>query len=115
VRVIEARAKVPDRVSIRGKKYQITYLEDHKMRLEEALRRRDPDRLNMLYGQLASKVKYQAIRATPERAQPVKAASPKRATMSARSRPSAAKKVSRPHKKSGSTPRRPSRAARSRP
>ncbi len=47
-RVIGARAKVPERVRIQGKPYQITYLEDHKQRLEEAIRRHDNDRLGML-------------------------------------------------------------------
>jgi hypothetical protein len=61
VRVIDARARVPERVRIRGREYQVAYLEDHKQRLEEAIRRRDADRLNMLYGQLASKVKYQIL------------------------------------------------------
>jgi hypothetical protein len=61
VRVIDAHARVPERVRIRGREYQVAYLEDHKQRLEEAIRRRDADRLNMLYGQLASKVKYQLL------------------------------------------------------
>lgn len=65
VRVIEARSKVPERVRIKTKDYQITYLDDHRQRLEEALRRHDPDRLSMLYGQLASKVKYQLMRGRP--------------------------------------------------
>jgi hypothetical protein len=62
VRVIQARAKVPERVRLQKRAYQITYLEDHRQRIEEALRRHDSDRLNMLFGQLASKVKYQLIR-----------------------------------------------------
>lgn len=62
VRIVQARAKVPDRVTILKRQYQLTYLEDHRQRLEEALRRHDPDRLNMLFGQLASKVKYQLLR-----------------------------------------------------
>jgi hypothetical protein len=61
VRAIDADARVPERVRIRGREYQVAYLEDHKQRLEEAIRRRDADRLNMLYGQLASKVKYQLL------------------------------------------------------
>ena len=69
VRVIQARAKVPERVRILKREYLITYLEDHRGRLEEALRRHDSDRLSMLFGQLASKVKYQLLRrvGTPER------------------------------------------------
>jgi len=62
VRLIESRSRVPERVRVRGRQYQLTYLEDHKHRLEESIRRRDSERRNMLYGQLASKVKYQLIR-----------------------------------------------------
>jgi hypothetical protein len=62
VRVIEARAKVPERVRLQKREYQITYLDDHRQRIEEALRRHDRDRLNMLFGQLASKVKYHLLR-----------------------------------------------------
>lgn len=62
VRVVQTRAKVPERVRILKREYQITYLDDHRQRLEEALRRHDSDRLNMLFGQLASKVKYQLLR-----------------------------------------------------
>jgi hypothetical protein len=61
-RVIQARTKVPARVRIQKREYQITYLEDHRQRIEEAIRRHDTDRLNMLFGQLASKVKYQLLR-----------------------------------------------------
>ncbi len=70
VRVIGARGKVPERVSVRGRGYLITYLDDHRQRLEDALRRHDVDRINMLYGQLASKVKYQLLRATTSRERP---------------------------------------------
>lgn len=66
-RVIGVRSKVPERVTIHGKPYQITYLEDHKQRLEEAIRRHDSDRLGMLFGQLPSKVKYQLLRASSTR------------------------------------------------
>jgi len=62
VRVVSARSKVPERVAVRGRNYLITYLDDHRQRLEDALRRHDVDRVNMLYGQLASKVKYQLMR-----------------------------------------------------
>ena len=62
VRVIQARAKVPERIKIQKRDYQITYLEDHRQRIEEALRRHDSDRVNMLFGQLTSKVKYQLLR-----------------------------------------------------
>lgn len=62
VRLVGTRAKVPEKVRVRGNHYQLTYLDDHKHRLEDALTRHDSDRLNMLYGQLASKVKYQVLR-----------------------------------------------------
>jgi len=61
-RIVQARAKVPERVRIQTRQYQITYLDDHRQRIEEALRRHDTDRLGMLFGQLASKVKYQLLR-----------------------------------------------------
>jgi len=64
VRVVESRRKVPARLTIRGKRYELTYLEDHRHRMEEAIRRGDVDRLGMLYGQLSSKVKYQLKRTT---------------------------------------------------
>ena len=62
VRVVQARAKVPEKVRIQKREYRITYLDDHRQRIEEAIRRHDGDRLNMLFGQLASKVKYQLLR-----------------------------------------------------
>jgi hypothetical protein len=62
VRVVQARSKVPERVRILKREYQITYLDDHRQRIEEALRRHDSDRVSMLFGQLASKVKYQLLR-----------------------------------------------------
>ena len=65
VRIVQARAKVPERVMVQKRQYQITYLDDHRQRIEEALRRHDTDRLNMLFGQLASKVKYQLLRRRP--------------------------------------------------
>jgi len=68
VRIIEAQRKVPEKVVVRSREYVITYLEDHMNRLQEALRRYDSDRLNMLYGQLASKVKYQMQRIVAGRA-----------------------------------------------
>lgn len=70
VRIIEARKKVPERVRVRAREYLITYLEDHQRRLQDALQRYDSDRLNMLYGQLASKVKYQLLRRLPGRERP---------------------------------------------
>ena len=68
VRVIESRRKVPEKVVVKSREYLLTYLEDHQRRLEEALQRYDADRLNMLYGQLASKIKYQLLRRLPARA-----------------------------------------------
>lgn len=68
VRVIESRRKVPEKVIVKSKEYALTYLEDHQRRLEEALHRYDADRLNMLFGQLASKIKYQLLRRLPARA-----------------------------------------------
>jgi hypothetical protein len=62
VHVIQARARVPEHVRIQKREYVITYLDDHRQRIEEALRRHDADRLSMLFGQLASKVKYQVRR-----------------------------------------------------
>lgn len=70
VRVIAARGKVPERVALRARNYLITYLDDHRQRLEDALRRHDLDRVNMLYGQLASKVKYQLLRGSASRERP---------------------------------------------
>jgi hypothetical protein len=60
--IIQACGKVPERVQVQKREYQITYLDDHRQRIEEALRRHDTDRLNMLFGQMASKVKYQLLR-----------------------------------------------------
>jgi hypothetical protein len=67
VRGVREKRQVPERVTVAKRAYQITYLEDHKQRIEEALRRYDQDRLGMLFGQLASKVKYQVIRQLPTR------------------------------------------------
>ena len=63
VRIIQERAQVPEKVRIRTKQYQITYLEDHRQRLEEAMRRHDIDRLGMLFGQLPGRIKYQLMKA----------------------------------------------------
>jgi hypothetical protein len=92
VRIVEARSKVPDKVAVKGREYQITYLEDHQRRLEEALMRFDRDRLNMLYGQLASKVKYQLLRRLPAR--PASKAEPKKAAPAAR--PASRRPVAKP-------------------
>jgi hypothetical protein len=98
VRVVETRRKVPDRVQVRSREYQITYLDDHQRRMEEAIHRFDGDRLNMLYGQLASKVKYQMLRRVPARPQAkAKAAAPKKAKATAKGpkKPKPAKRASR--------------------
>ncbi len=68
VRIIDSRRKVPAKVIVKSKEYLLTYLEDHQRRLEEAMSRYDRDLLNMLYGQLASKIKYQVLRRVPARA-----------------------------------------------
>jgi hypothetical protein len=70
VRVIQVCAKVPERVRVQKREYQITYLDDHRQRIEEALQRHDTDRLSMLFGQLTSKVKYQLLRRIAPRAHP---------------------------------------------
>ena len=101
VRVIESRRKVPEKVVVKGREYQLTYLEDHQRRLEEALQRYDADRLNMLYGQLASKIKYQMLRRVPARA----IAEPKPVKKVAAAKPATAKQVS----KSKAKPSKPSR------
>ena len=80
VRVIQARAKVPERVRLQKREYQIMYLDDHRQRIEEALRRHDSDRLNMLFGQLASKVKYQLLRRIVPREPQVQARAARRRT-----------------------------------
>jgi hypothetical protein len=69
VRVIDSRRKVPEKVVVKAREYLLTYLDDHQRRLEEALQRYDSDRLNMLYGQLASKIKYQLLRRVPAKAE----------------------------------------------
>lgn len=95
VRLVEARKKVPNRVRVRNREYQITYLEDHQRRLEEALQRYDADRLNMLYGQLASKIKYQLLQRVPDRA----------AKPAARGRRAATKKRAAPAKRKSAAKR----------
>ncbi|HSP99973.1 MAG TPA: hypothetical protein VL049_22345 [Candidatus Dormibacteraeota bacterium] len=102
VRIIESRRKVPDKVIVTSKEYLLTYLEDHRNRLEEALMRFDRDRLNMLYGQLASKVKYQLLRRVPARAAAamgLSAAKPGKPVAKASARPAVKKAaVSKPKK-----------------
>jgi hypothetical protein len=93
VRVIESRRKVPEKVIVKSREYLLTYLEDHQRRLEEALMRYDGDRLNMLYGQLASKIKYQLLRRLPARAAEAVGIAPAKRPAA---RPAAAKKPSSP-------------------
>ncbi len=59
VRVVQAEERVPTVVQVNGQRYVLTYLEDHDRRMQDALANRDPNLLSMLFGQLASKVKYQ--------------------------------------------------------
>jgi hypothetical protein len=101
-RVVQTRSKVPDRVQILKRQYLITYLEDHRQRMEDALRRHDSQVLNMLFGQLASKVKYQTLRessaakrAAAAKAKASRKVSPpaKRATPPKRTGTAAAKRV----------------------
>jgi hypothetical protein len=121
VRIIEARKKVPERVRVRAREYLITYLEDHQRRLQDALHRYDSDRLNMLYGQLASKVKYQLLRRLPGRAAagakaPGKPAA-RRATAPGRGKPKASapsparKKTAVKRPKAGTSGGRPAKRA----
>ena len=112
VRIVEARRKVPERVAVRGREYQITYLEDHQRRLEEALMRFDRDRLNMLYGQLASKVKYQLLRRLPAR--PAAKAEPKKAASSA-ARPASRRPQAKPTRPAKAKTRKAKPAAKPKP
>ena len=95
VRVIQARGKVPERVHVLNREYQLMYLDDHRQRLEEAMRRNDHDRVNMLFGQLASKVKYQLIRRSTavQKARPAKARPQTRAARSRTTRVTAKKRA----------------------
>ncbi len=114
VRIVQAQSRVPEHISIQKRRFSITYLEDHRQRIEEALRRLDNDRLNMLFGQLESKIKYQVVR-TPrgETAHvPVKAErTSKPRTIGAPKPPKV--KASRPAKRA-TVPKQASGAARSR-
>ncbi len=104
VRAVREERQVPERVSVAKRDYQITYLEDHRQRIEEALRRYDQDRLGMLFGQLASKVKYQLIRQSPARAK--QQPKPRRAV---RARTASAGAAAKPPKK-GTKRKRSARA-----
>lgn len=112
VRIIDSRRKVPDKVIVTSKEYLLTYLEDHRRRLEEALMRFDGDRLNMLYGQLASKVKYQLLRRVPGRVEPKPAPKPaakvaKPAAKPVVKKPAVAKKKAAPAKKKPAAAKKP--------
>jgi hypothetical protein len=120
VRIIESRRKVPERLQVRSREYQITYLEDHQRRLEEALHRFDSDQLNMLYGQLASKVKYQMLRRVPARPLPAKkepaargSAAKAKAKKAAGKKPAAKKPAAK--KPAGKKPAKRARAAKRAP
>ncbi len=115
VRVIESRRKVPEKVVVKSKEYLLTYLEDHQRRLEEALQRYDSDRLNMLYGQLASKIKYQLLRRLPARGAEGTAAKRPAAKRPAAKRPPAQKAAKAPPKKKALGKAKPAAAARRRP
>jgi pyruvate/2-oxoglutarate dehydrogenase complex dihydrolipoamide acyltransferase (E2) component len=97
VRIIDSRRKVPAKVIVKSKEYLLTYLEDHQRRLEEAMSRYDRDLLNMLYGQLASKIKYQVLRRVPASAAkavgltPSKPPAPTAAKPAAKDKPAAKK------------------------
>jgi hypothetical protein len=99
VRVIESRRKVPEKVIVKSREYLLTYLEDHQRRLEDALSRYDADRLNMLYGQLASKIKYQLLRRIPGRAEPPASVAAKKPVAEAKRTAAAAPRKSPPRKK----------------
>ena len=86
-RVVQSRAKVPERIQLQKRTFLITYLDDHRQRIEEALRRHDPDRLNMLFGQLESKVKYQVVRGNQKQAAVTRSARPSSSSKSGGSAP----------------------------
>ena len=92
VRVVQSDGVVPEKVRLSNRSYEITYLDDHRQRIEEALRRRDTDRLGMLFGQLTSKVKYQVLK---ERAAPKKRPQVRTRAVQSRPKPSGAKKTAR--------------------
>lgn len=77
VRVIRAKEQVPHTVEVGGKRYALTYLDDHYQRLMDALASRDANMLSILFGQLASKVKYQVV-AGPEPGVKRRATAPKK-------------------------------------
>jgi len=99
VRIIDSRRKVPDKVIVTSREYLLTYLEDHRRRLEEALMRFDGDRLNMLYGQLASKVKYQLLRRVPAKAAAAVGVTLPKAKVAKPAKPAAKKVAKAPAKK----------------
>lgn len=68
VRIVQTQQRVPTSVQVDGHQYALTYLDDHDRRLQDAIENRDSNLLGMLFGQLASRVKYQAIPAKVARA-----------------------------------------------
>lgn len=113
-RVVESMRKVPERVRVAGRTYRILYLEDHARRMEEALFRQDRDRLNMLFGQLSSKLRYQVERvARKSRRREAKDASRGRSRASSGEKSGAStvkSAVSKDKKTSRAEQRRPGRA-----
>lgn len=61
VRIVQTEQRVPAFVEVDGQRYVLMYLEDHDRRLQEAIANRDTNLLSMLFGQLASRVKYQVM------------------------------------------------------
>ncbi|MCK6556724.1 hypothetical protein L6Q96_19420 [Candidatus Binatia bacterium] len=101
VRVVQTQGTVPERVHIQTREFEITYLDDHRQRIEEALRRHDGDRLNMLFGQLSSKVKYRHLRRV---ARVERGRKPQRASGARVEKPAAAKRGAKPAAKRGAKP-----------
>lgn len=112
VRIVQEKARVPEKVHILKRDYLLTYLEDHRQRMEEALRRYDMDRVNMLFGQLASKVKYQVARPARKTTATAKKAAAKPAAKATRvppvKRTTRTQTAARP--KAAAQPKRPSRS-----
>ncbi|GIW43020.1 MAG: hypothetical protein KatS3mg077_0302 [Candidatus Binatia bacterium] len=61
VRIVRTKEEVPTCVEVGGKRFAVTYLDDHSQRLRDAIASRDANMLSILFGQLASKVKYQLL------------------------------------------------------
>jgi hypothetical protein len=83
VRVVQAEQRVPSTIEVDGNRYALTYLEDHERRMQDAIANRDANLLSMLFGQLASKVKYQLAASQPPQ-KPAKVAKARRHLQGAR-------------------------------